>query len=82
MNAWFYSSYVHFQKGNYPKALDGFSYVSIKDNKCFDQEAIWYMALCFEKLNQQENAENLFKKIAFEGGFYSEAAKNKLNLKP
>ena len=82
LNAWFYSSYVHFQKGNYPKALDGFSYVSIKDNECFDQEAIWYMALCFEKLNQQEKADKIFTEIVSEEGFYSEAAKNKLNLKP
>jgi tetratricopeptide (TPR) repeat protein len=82
LNAWFYSSYVHFQKGNYSKALEGFSYVSNKDNECFDQEAIWYMALCFEKLNQQGKADKIFTEIVSEEGFYSEAANNKLNLKP
>lgn len=82
LNAWFYSSYVYFLKANYEKALEGFIYVNNKDNECFNQEARWYMALCFEKLNQQEKANEIFTEIVSEEGFYSEAARNKLNLKP
>jgi tetratricopeptide (TPR) repeat protein len=79
LNALFYSAYTYYLKEEYGKALTLFKSISEQDKGYFDQEALWYVALCYEKLGYFEEAKQIFIKISEEKAFYSEVASQKIN---
>ena len=79
LNALFYSAYTYYLKEEYGKALTLFKSISEQDKDYFDQEALWYVALSYEKLGYFEEAKQIFIKISEEKAFYSEVASQKIN---
>ena len=79
VNCNFYLGMCFYYKKNYSRAIGYFDRCLLNTNNAFVQEANYYKAVALEEANRVEEAINLFKMIADEGGFYSEKAKTKLN---
>ena len=59
----------------YPEAEKSFAAVIDHNNSLFVEPATWYLALCYLKTDETDNARKLFAKIKNEGGYYSSDAK-------
>ena len=79
VNALFYSGLCCYNLGRTAKAGGWFMRVLGHKVDSFSEEADWYRALCIENLHGAKAAAKEFKRIAKQGGFYAEKAKEKLN---
>ncbi len=78
INALFYSGFAFYNLNEFDKAQNRFEQVLKSNISNFDEEAMWYLGLSFEKLGQTKIAKEIFKTISESGSFYSEMAKKKL----
>ncbi len=78
INALFYSGFVFYNLGEFDEASSYFTKALRSEIANFDDEASWYLGLCFEKQNKGERAKEIFQSIANSSSFYSEEAKKKL----
>ena len=75
INCRFYYGMCNFYKKNYTEALKNLEDCISNPNNSFLQEAEYYKALCLSELGNKAKAQELFKRIAEDGGFYAEKAK-------
>jgi TolA-binding protein len=78
VNAIFYSGLCYFNLADYENAISQFKKAHEHRFNVFEEEALWYLALTYEKSGNTPEAMNLLQKIIQEDGFYSEKAANKL----
>lgn len=78
LNALFYGGVCNYYLKRNDKALLYLEQVISDRTDVFFFEAEWYKALCLIQSERKDDARLLLKKIAGEGGFYSEKAANKL----
>ena len=74
LNVKFYGGLIHFDKGNYKKALSDFEFVIEHPISVFDPEGEWYKAQTLVHLDRNKEARELLLKIVHEQGFYAEEA--------
>ena len=70
----FYSGISNIELGQYQNALHPFNYIIEHKQNLYVERAEWYAALCFLKLNENENAVDLFRKISLSGSSYKDKA--------
>ena len=75
-NGLFYGAYCLFQLKRYQESLDYLEQLKKSPYANFDEEAEWYRFKCFYKLNRYSEAERLATRIAEQGGFYSDQARD------
>lgn len=78
INCDFYRGMSWYHMKHFDKAISFLTKCEESTNNAFLQEAQYYKALSYEASGQEEKAKVLFKKIAEEGEFYSEKAKEHL----
>lgn len=78
INALFYTAVSYVKLEMYSKAIPLLDKIILAENNVFDEEAEWYKALALEGNGDVAAAQVLFKKISYDGGFYSEQARRKL----
>ena len=78
INALFYSGFVFYNLGEYEEATGFFNKALRSDIANFDDEAYWYLGLCFEKLKKMDKAREIFQTISTSTSFYSKEALKKL----
>lgn len=78
VNALFYSGVSFYQIGKYGSAIKNLEAVLKNENNVFHPEAKWNLALVNLKLGNKLKAKELLNEIAFEKGFYSKKASEKL----
>lgn len=74
INALFYTAVSYVKLEMYSKAIPLLDQIIDADNNVFDEEAEWYKALALEGNGDDAAAQELFRKIADDGGFYSRQA--------
>ena len=70
----FYSGISNIELGQYREALHPFSFIMDHKQNLYVERAEWYTALCFLKVNENENAVNLFRKISLSNSSYKDRA--------
>jgi len=70
----FYSGISNIELGQYQNALHPFNYIIEHKQNLYVERAEWYTALCLLKLNENENAVDLFRKISLSGSSYKDKA--------
>ena len=78
INAQFYAGFALYNLNEFEKATHKFFDVLQNGISNFDEEAMWYLALSYEKAGQSNKANEVFKTIAASESFYAGMAKNKL----
>jgi hypothetical protein len=78
VNAHFYSALCLYNLGQYARTIDRLGKAYQVEFGNFYQEALWFKALSYEKLNNHQQAQQLFQRIVQEGGFYQAEAKKRL----
>ncbi len=78
VNAQFYCGFAYFNLENFSKSKTYL--LSVLDNEIanFNEEAIWYLGLCFEKNGEKMKAKEIFESIANSKSHYVEQATKKL----
>lgn len=76
INANFYGGLCYFNLGEYTKAIATFEKCLDSEFINFNEEAEWYLAKSYLADGNKDKANNLFKKIRDNGGYYSKQAKN------
>lgn len=81
LNAFFYGGLCYYNIGKSNKAIDWFNKCIYNSYSTFEEEAIWYKALCLldGKNNQKNEGKKILMEIVEKNGFYSERAKEKLS---
>lgn len=77
-NVLFYSGMCAKNSGDFKHAVLFFSKMTADESSPFHEEAMWHAALCYEQLGDVVASMKLFRRIAEDEGFYSEAAAKKL----
>ncbi|RLD82078.1 MAG: hypothetical protein DRJ15_02650 [Bacteroidetes bacterium] len=70
----FYSGISNIELGQYRNALQPFSFIMEHKQNLYIERAEWYAALCYLKLNDTENAVELFRKISHSSSFNKDKA--------
>ncbi len=78
INALFYTAVSYVKLEMYSKAIPLLDKIIADPNNVFDEEAEWYKALALEGNGDSAAADELFKKISDDGGFYSKQAAARL----
>jgi tetratricopeptide (TPR) repeat protein len=78
INALFYTAVSYVKLEMYSKAIPLLDKIIADPNNVFDEEAEWYKALALEGNGDTAAAQELFKKISTNGGFYSKQAASRL----
>lgn len=81
INALFYSGFALYSLGEFDQSIVYFKSTLQNEISNFDEEALWYLALCLEKTGELEASMALFKKIESSNSYYSELAKKKNSAK-
>lgn len=79
LNGMFYSGMANYRLSRNEKAQVQYQQVLDANNTTFRQEARWYQALTYEKMNDLTNTRKSLKRIADEEGFYNKQAQEKLD---
>jgi tetratricopeptide (TPR) repeat protein len=66
----FYSGTIYQDKKQYDKALGSYKKVSAHNDNLFVEQARWYIGLCYLQREEKDEALEVFRGIASEGGFY------------
>jgi tetratricopeptide (TPR) repeat protein len=66
----FYSGAIFQDKKQYDKALGSYKKVSVHNDNLFVEQARWYIGLCYLQREEKDEALEVFRGIASEGGFY------------
>ena len=74
VNSIFYSGLCNHFLGRHALALDYFSKIEKQPNNVFHQEAAFYSALSYFKLENYNAARQIFSEIVSKKGFYAERA--------
>ena len=77
-NALFYAGLSAFEKGNIKQANNCFVHLLEMDKPLFAQEADFYLAQCYLKSNDVQQAKQLLNKIVHSNSFYKDKAKELL----
>lgn len=75
-NALFYAAYCLFHLGQHQESLSYLEQLAKSIYANFDEECDWYIFKCYIKLNRTSDARRVAEKIAEQGGFYSEQARD------
>lgn len=75
-NGLFYGAYCLFQLKRYQESLDYLEQLKKSPYANFDEEAEWYTFKSYNKLSRYSEAESLATRIAEQGGFYSDQARD------
>ena len=75
VNAQFHAGLACYRLGLYPRALRLFNAAAANPVDSFKEEAVWYSALCMEKIEGRSVSGPILERIARSGGFYAEQAK-------
>jgi TolA-binding protein len=78
INALFYAGFALYNLNEFDKARDKFFDVLQNGISNFDEEAMWYLALSYDKTGQSNKANDVFKTIASSESVYASLAKKKL----
>ncbi len=78
VNANFYGGLCLYNLGEYEKAIVKFENCFKSEFNNFDEEALWIIALSYEKLMNRNKALEIFEDIAEKKGYYSTLAEEKL----
>lgn len=70
----FYSGISNIELGKYQEALHPFNFILDHKQNLYVERAEWYAALCYLKLNETENAVDLFRKISLSNSSYKDKA--------
>ncbi|MEN8225848.1 MAG: hypothetical protein ABFS05_10885 [Bacteroidota bacterium] len=70
----FYSGISNIELGLYQDALHPFNFIMDHKQNLYVERAEWYAALCYLKLNESENAVDLFRKISMSNSSYKDKA--------
>lgn len=70
----FYSGISNIELGQYQNALHPFNFIMEHKQNLYVERAEWYAALCYLKLNETENAVDLFRKISLSTSSYKDKA--------
>lgn len=70
----FYSGISNIELGKYQEALHPFNFILDHKQNLYVERAEWYTALCYLKLNETENAVDLFRKISLSNSSYKDKA--------
>jgi tetratricopeptide (TPR) repeat protein len=70
----FYSGISSIELGQYQNALLPFNFIMDHKQNLYVERAEWYTALCYLKLNENESAVNLFRKISHSKSAYKDKA--------
>ena len=70
----FYSGISNIELGQYQDALLPFQFIMDHKQNLYIERAEWYAALCHLKLNEDDNALNLFRNISLSNSFYKDRA--------
>jgi tetratricopeptide (TPR) repeat protein len=70
----FYSGISSIELGQYQNALIPFNFIMDHNQNLYVERAEWFTALCYLKLNENENAKNLFSKISHSKSAYKDKA--------
>jgi len=70
----FYSGISNIELGQYRNALHPFNFIMENKQNLYVERAEWYASLCYLKLNENENAVDLFRKISLSNSFYKDKA--------
>ena len=70
----FYSGISYIELGQYQNALHPYHFPIDKKQNVYVKRAEWYAALCFLKLNDNDNAVELFRKISLSSSSYKDKA--------
>ena len=70
----FYSGISNIELGQYQEALHPFNFIMDHKQNLYVERAEWYTALCFLKVNENENAVDLFRKISLSNSSYKDKA--------
>lgn len=70
----FYSGITNIELGQYRNALQPFNFIMEHKQNLYIERAEWYAALCYLKLNDNENAVELFRKISHSSSFNKDKA--------
>ena len=78
VNALFYSGLSNFHAGRYRAARTQLKRAATHDVDVFREEAEWYHALTIERSGDVSAAQKEYERIAEQGGFYAERARQRL----
>lgn len=70
----FYSGAVYQEREQYGEAIGSYEKVESHGDNLFVEQARWYMALCYLKRDEKEEALEGLRSIASAGGYYKEKA--------
>ncbi|MEE4256062.1 MAG: tetratricopeptide repeat protein [Bacteroidales bacterium] len=70
----FYSGISNIELGQYRTALQPFNFIMNHKQNLYVERAEWFAALCYLKLNETDNAIELFRKVSHSNSFYKENA--------
>lgn len=70
----FYSGISNIELGQYQLALRPFDFIIKHEENLYVERAEWYSALCYLKLQDTDNAVDLFRKISHSSSFYKDKA--------
>lgn len=70
----FYSGISNIELGQYREALHPFNFIMENNQNLYIERAEWYASLCYLKLNENEIAVDLFRKISLSSSFYKDKA--------
>jgi tetratricopeptide (TPR) repeat protein len=70
----FYSGISNIELGQYQLALLPFNFIRAHSQNLYKDRADWFAALCYLKLNENENAVDLFRKISHSNSSYKDKA--------
>jgi tetratricopeptide (TPR) repeat protein len=70
----FYSGISNIELGQYQEALHPFNFIMDHKQNLYVERAEWYTALCRLKLNENETAVDLFRKISLSNSSYKDRA--------
>ncbi len=78
INALFYSGFALYNLEEYKNAQKSFELALQNPLSNFDEETMWYLALCYEKGGDTNKSQILFQSIAKSNSYYSAEASKKL----
>ncbi len=78
INALFYSGFAFYNLGDYDQSISYFSKVIKSEIANFDEEAMWYLGLSYEKKGDNTRARNIFLTISRSTSYYADQAKEKI----
>ena len=81
VNALFYAGLCCYNLGLNERAREFLHRAATHRVDVFDEEAVWYHALTLERLGELQAAQEVYQRIASQGGFYAERATDRLSTK-